>query len=93
MILCQIFGLIGHVSKDVILAPRNEHVLCATCSLIAVSITEREAQQAQDQSPVPDWRYIVDQGLRHRGINAQEAAATAMATMSSLTDCSALIQR
>ncbi|KAF8133796.1 TBCD protein [Boletus edulis] len=89
----EIFGLIGCVPKDVILAPRNEQVLGATCRLIAVSITQKETQQTQDQSPVPDWCHIVDQGLRHRGDNAQEAAATAMATMSSLMDCSLLVQR
>jgi hypothetical protein len=92
-IICKIFGLIGHVPKNIILAPRNEQVLSATCSLIAVSITQQETQQAQDQSLVPDWRHLVDQGLRHRGNHAQEAAATAMATMSSLMDCSVLVQR
>lgn len=91
--LCKIFGLIGHVPKNIILAPRNEQVLSATCSLIAVSITQQEAQEAQDQSFVPDWRHLVDQGLRHRGNHAQEAAATAMAAMSSLMDCSVLVQR
>lgn len=92
-ILSKIFGLIGHVPKNTILAPRNEHVLSATCNLIAVSITQQEAQHAQEQSLVPDWRHLVDQGLRHRGNHAQEAAATAMATMSSLMDCSVLVQR
>ncbi|KIJ17787.1 hypothetical protein PAXINDRAFT_167765 [Paxillus involutus ATCC 200175] len=89
----EIFNLIGHVSKDAILAPRNEQVLSATCSLIAVSVTLQEVQQTQDQSSVPHWRHLVDQGLRHRGINAQEAAAAAMATVSSLTDCSVVVQR
>ncbi|KIK93339.1 hypothetical protein PAXRUDRAFT_145292 [Paxillus rubicundulus Ve08.2h10] len=84
----EIFNLIGHLPKDVILAPRNEQVLSATCSLIALSVTFQEVQQTQDQSSVPHWRHLVDQGLRHRGINAQEAAAAAMATVSSLTDCS-----
>lgn len=91
--LCKIFGLIGHVPQNIILAPRSEQVLSATCSLIAVSITQRETLQAQDQSIVPEWRHIVDQGLRHRGNDAQEAAATAMAAMSSLMDCSVLVQR
>ncbi|KAF9241181.1 tubulin folding cofactor D C terminal-domain-containing protein [Melanogaster broomeanus] len=77
----EIFGLIGHVPEDIILGPRNEQVLSATCGLIATSITLQEVQQVQDQSSVPRWQYLVDQGLRHRGINAQEAAAAAMATL------------
>ena len=91
--LCKIFGFIGHVPKNIILAPRNDQVLSAVCNLIAVSITQREVQQGQDQPLVPDWGYIVDQGLRHRSRDVQEAAATAMATMSSLMDCSVLVQR
>lgn len=92
-ILRKIFGLIAHVPKNIVLAPRNEQVLSATCSLVALSITQQEIQQIQDQSLVPDWLHIIDQGLRHRGSDAQEAAASAMATMSSLMDCSTLIQR
>ena len=90
---CKIFGFVGHVPKNIILAPRNEQVLSATCSLIAFSITQQETHQAWDQSLVPNWCHIVDQGLRHRGSSAQEAAASAMASMSSLMDCSTLVQR
>lgn len=91
--LYKIFGLIGHVPKEIILAPRNDQLLSATCSLIAVSITLQEAQQPKDRPPDLDWRHLVDQGLRHRGIEVQEAAAAAMAKLSSLMDCSVLVQR
>ncbi|KIJ62569.1 hypothetical protein HYDPIDRAFT_157330 [Hydnomerulius pinastri MD-312] len=92
----EIFGLIGTIPQEILLAPRSEQVLSATCSLIAVSITLQEVSQKQQDrssSDVPHWRHLVDQGLRHRGINAQEAAAGAMATVSSLTDCSVVVQR
>ncbi|EGO23938.1 hypothetical protein SERLADRAFT_450239 [Serpula lacrymans var. lacrymans S7.9] len=79
----QIFKYITKIPQGVILAPRNELVLAATCHLIATTITLPEIE-LKDDSAVPYWRKIVDQGLRHRNDTVQEAAAASMAAISSL---------
>jgi len=89
LIIHQIFTFIAVVPHGVILAPRNGLVFAATCDLIASSLTREEIEV----SSVPGWRNIVDQALRHRSSSVQEAAAAAMATISSLTDCSSEVHR
>ncbi|KAH7885271.1 tubulin folding cofactor D C terminal-domain-containing protein [Phlebopus sp. FC_14] len=84
----EIFALIGQIPEGTVLAPRNEQVLSATCRLIAASINMQELRLG-DRSTVPYWRKLVDCGLRHKSASAQESAADAIATVSSLTDCSA----
>jgi hypothetical protein len=42
---------------------------------------------------VPHWRTIVDLGIKHRKSTVQEAAASALAAVSRLVDCSAVVQR
>jgi hypothetical protein len=76
----------------VILSPRNELVTSAACYLIANSITLTEIQLGENSS-VPQWRKIIDHGLKHRRANVQEAAANAMAAVSKLVDCSAVVKR
>ncbi|KAG2129100.1 TBCD protein [Suillus clintonianus] len=88
----KIFAHIAIVPQDVVLAPRNALVLAAACDLIASSLTLQEVE-LQEKSSVPHWKKIVDQGLRHRSSSVQQAAATAMATTSSLIDCSSDVHR
>jgi tubulin-specific chaperone D len=42
---------------------------------------------------VPHWRTVIDMGLKHRNSTVQEAAAYALAEVSKLVDCSAVVQR
>ncbi|KAG1885037.1 TBCD protein [Suillus subluteus] len=83
----KIFAFIAIVSQDAVMAPRNGLVLGAACDLIASSLTLQEVE-LQEKSSVPHWKRVVDQGLRHRSSSVQQAAAAAMATRSSLIDCS-----
>ncbi|KAG2361705.1 TBCD protein [Suillus spraguei] len=83
----KIFAFIAIVSQDAVMASRNGLVLAAACDLIASSLTLQEVE-LQEKSSVPHWKRIVDQGLRHKSSSVQQAAASAMATTSSLTDCS-----
>ena len=73
-------------------SPRNELVTAATCQLIASSITLKEIL-LEGQSLVPHWRTIIDLGLKHRTSTVQVAAASALAEVSKLVDCSAVVQR
>ena len=77
---------------DMIRSPRNELVTAAACQLIANSITLKEIQ-LEGQSSVPYWRTIIDLGLKHRKSTVQLAAASALAEVSKLVDCSAVVQR
>jgi hypothetical protein len=76
----------------VIRSPRNELVIAAACQLIASSITLKEIL-LEGRSSVPHWRTILDLGIKHRKSTVQEAAATALAAVSKLVDCSAVVQR
>ena len=42
---------------------------------------------------MPHWRTIIDLGLKHRKSTVQVAAASALAEVSKLVDCSAVVQR
>lgn len=42
---------------------------------------------------MPHWRTILDLGIKHRKSTVQEAAASALAEVSKLVDCSAVVQR
>lgn len=90
--LHQIFAYLAKIPQDVVQAPRNELVTAAACQLIASSITATEVQQDQNSS-VPHWRKLVDVGLRHRSSAVQEAASEAMAAVSTLVDCSSVVER
>lgn len=56
----------------------------------AVTLSEIELKE---QSSVPNWRKIIDHGLRYRLEEVQEAAATAYATISKREDLSKDIQK
>jgi hypothetical protein len=73
-------------------SPRNELVTAAACQLIASSINLKEIL-LEGQSSVPHWRTIIDLGLKHRNSTVRVAAASALAGVSKLVDCSAVVQR
>jgi len=73
-------------------SPRNELVTAAACQLIASSITPKEILLSGESS-VPHWRSTLDLGIKHRKSTVQEAAASALAEVSKLVDCSAVVQR
>lgn len=73
-------------------SPRNELVTAAACQLIASSITLKEIV-LEKQSSVPHWRTVIDMGLKHRKSTVQVAAASALAEVGKLVDCSAVVQR
>ena len=73
-------------------SPRNELVTAAACQLIASSINLKEIL-LEGQSSVPHWRTIIDLSLKHRKSTVQVAAASALAEVSKLVDCSAVVQR
>ncbi|KAI5983473.1 armadillo-type protein [Pisolithus albus] len=81
----EIFILINRIPESLVLAPRNEQILSAVCSLVAASIT-REEVELKNSSSVPNWEKFVDQGLHHRNEDVREAGAAALAAVSSLTD-------
>ncbi|OCH86383.1 TBCD protein [Obba rivulosa] len=87
----KVFSYLNDVPLDTILSPRHELITSAACILIANAITSEETHN--DQSAVPHWRRIVDAGLKSRSTTVQEAAAAAMATVSKLVDCSAVVNR
>ncbi|KAI6099571.1 TBCD protein [Pisolithus croceorrhizus] len=78
----EIFILINRIPEFLVLAPRNEQILGAICSLIAASITREEVESESGSS-----------GLHHRSNDVREAGAAALAAVSSLTDCSSAVQR
>lgn len=88
----EAFSFLADVPIDMIRSPRNELVTAAACQLIASSITVKEIL-LEGQSSVPHWRTIIDFGLKHRKSTVQAAAASALAEVSKLVDCSAVVQR
>lgn len=55
-----------------------------------MTLTEIELKE---QSSVPNWRKIIDHGLRYRLEDVQEAAANAYATISKREDLSSDIKK
>lgn len=86
------FAHLKYIPESTLTTTRNELVAAAACRLIANSITLTEINLA-DRSSVPNWRKIIDIGLKHRSTIVQEAAASAMAAASNLTDISADVTR
>jgi hypothetical protein len=88
----QIFSYLNHVSQKQVLSPRNSLLTEAGCRFIANTLTKEEVE-VDSKSTVPHWRKILDAGLRHRTDTVHVAAAEAMATLSSLVDCSSAVNR
>ncbi|KAF8583340.1 ARM repeat-containing protein [Ramaria rubella] len=82
----KIFKHLTKLSPSMLQKHRNEQILEATCQFLAHTLSMSAIQL--DSSPTPRWRIIIDQGLRHRETNVQEAAANAMQALSMVTDCS-----
>lgn len=85
------FSALSAVPIGTVQSGRHELIAAAACELIASGITLAETQLSQ--STVPHWRQLVDSGLRSKAIPVQEAAAAALASVSRLVDCSAVVQR
>ncbi|KAF8073788.1 armadillo-type protein [Lyophyllum atratum] len=83
----QIFQSLSHIPFDVVVGSRNAIVTAAACRLISITVTLPEIQQ--ESTSVPQWRKIVDHGLKHRTLFVQEAAADAMASISKLQNLTA----
>jgi hypothetical protein len=88
----QIFSNIAKVSFDHLKAPRNHILTAAACKLIAATLTIEEIE-AGSSSSVPNWRKIIDVGIKHRNDDVQDEAAAAIGAWSRLVDCSVEIER
>ncbi|CDO71460.1 hypothetical protein BN946_scf184909.g54 [Trametes cinnabarina] len=87
----QLFAYLATVPLAFIQSPRQELVAAAACQFIAAAISLPETQH--DQSTVPHWRKVVDSALKSRSVAVQEAAASALAAVSRLVNCSAVVDR
>ncbi|KAI8978670.1 TBCD protein [Trametes punicea] len=87
----KVFAYLSAVPLATIQSPRQELIAEAACQLIAAAISLPETQPSN--STVPHWRQIVDAGLKSKSVAVQEAAATALAAVSRLVDCSAVVDR
>ncbi|KAH9936306.1 TBCD protein [Fomitopsis serialis] len=85
------FAYLVQVPLTTLESPRHELVTAAACNLIASGISSAEI--SSDETSVPHWRKVVDIGLKSKSTAVQEAAARAMAAVSKLVDCSAIVDR
>lgn len=87
----QIFKDLAQLPPGMVQKHRNEQILEAACRFIGNTVSLSAIQL--DPTPTSRWRIIVEQGLRHRTVEVQEAAAIAMRSLSKLVDCSSDVQR
>ena len=85
------FAYLVQVPANIIESPRHDLVTAAACNLIAKGISSAEINS--EGTSVPHWRKVVDVGLKSKNMSVQEAAAGAMAAVSKLVDCSAVVDR
>ena len=85
--VAQVFRYLSDVPTKVLQGTRNEILLAAACDLIGASISSAETTLL-DKSSVPDWKSIIEAGLRHRNVVVQESATKAFGSVSQLVDCS-----
>ncbi|KAF7365242.1 TFCD-C domain-containing protein [Mycena venus] len=90
--LREAFACLSLIPERILLGPRNELVTAAACSLLARTITRAEID-LKAQSAVPNWRKLLDFGLKHRSTPVQETAAEAMGAVSQLVDCAVSVNR
>ncbi|KAJ7505351.1 TBCD protein [Mycena galericulata] len=88
----EAFACLALIPESVLLGPRSELVTGAACSLLACTITRAEIDLQKD-SAVPNWRKLLDYGLKHRSEPVQEAAAEALGAVSRLVDCAVVVNR
>ncbi|KAI0761942.1 TBCD protein [Trametes elegans] len=87
----KVFAFLSAVPLTTIQSPRQELIAEAACRFIAAAISLPETEHAH--STVPHWRQVVDSGLKSTSVSIQEAAAAALAAVSGLVDCSAVVDR
>ncbi|KAI0732028.1 TBCD protein [Fomitopsis betulina] len=87
----KVFTYLVQVPTDIIESPRHDLVTTTACNLIANGISALDMNF--DDTSVPHWRKIVNIGLKSKNMSVQEAAAGAMAAVSKLVDCSAVVDR
>jgi hypothetical protein len=85
--IAQVFRYLSDVPTRVLQGTRNEILLAAACDLIGTAISPAEITLL-DKSSVPDWKSIIEAGLRHRSVVVQESATKAFGSVSQLVDCS-----
>ncbi|KAJ7644104.1 TBCD protein [Roridomyces roridus] len=88
----QAFACLALIPESILLGSRNDLVTGAACGLLARTITRAEID-LQKNSAVPNWRKLLDYGLKHRNAVVQEAAAGALGSLSKLVDCAAVVNR
>ncbi|KAJ7780620.1 TBCD protein [Mycena maculata] len=88
--LRQAFACLALIPESVLLGPRSELVTGAACGLLARTITRVEIDLGKNAA-VPNWRKLLDQGLKHRSTPVQESAAEAMGAVSKLVDCAVVV--
>lgn len=80
--------MLSHIPSTLLSTPRNHLITEAACLFISNALSAEEIQEYSTSANKSYWRRIIDVGLRHRNSSVQEAAASAMASLSRLTDCS-----
>lgn len=80
------------VNKETLFGPRSSIVTAAACQLIGNAITLTEIE-LREQTSVPNWKKIIDHGLRYRLEEVQGVAASAYATISKREDLSEDIKK
>ena len=83
---------LAKVPSTTVLSMRQELITAAACKLIAQGISANEIGSSSD-SGMPQWRSIIDFGLKSSNTAVQEAAAEAMASVSALAECSTDVAR
>ncbi|KAK7469200.1 hypothetical protein VKT23_003691 [Stygiomarasmius scandens] len=88
----EIFSYLSLIPESVLLGPRNDMVTAAACEFLTHTVILEEIVLG-DKSAVPNWRKIVEFGLKHRSEPVREAAASTIAVITRLVDCHDLVLR
>ena len=86
------FGRLSRVPFENLVESRNAIATVAACRLISVTLTLDEIL-LESNSSFPEWKKLVEFGLKHRNTAVQGAAADAMSSFSKIVDCSQLVIR
>ncbi|THV05301.1 ARM repeat-containing protein [Dendrothele bispora CBS 962.96] len=88
----EIFSYLNLVPESVLLGPRNEMVTAAACEFLTNTVTLEDLETGE-KGAVPNWRKIMEFGLKHKTESVQEAAASTIAVITKLVDCNDLVLR
>ncbi|KXN88249.1 Tubulin-specific chaperone D [Leucoagaricus sp. SymC.cos] len=88
----ETFSHLASVNQEILFGPRSGIVTAAACRLIGNAITLTEIE-LKEKSSAPNWRKIIDHGLRYRLEDVQEVAAIAYATISKREDLTSDIRK